>query len=230
MGAQWKHAGRVEAGAKKGALFTKLAKEIIVAAKSGDPNPENNARLRAAVEAARKHSMTRDTIERAIKKGAGLLDPVHYDTVVYEGFAPHNVPVIVECLTDNKNRTASEIRVLFRKGQLGMQGSVQWMFDRKGVVEATHAGGMDMFEAAVEASAADVEADEDMAVFTCDPADLGTMTAALTALGWVPSSSEIRWIPKTPVDLDEAARQEAVAFLQAIDDYDDVHRLYAGLS
>jgi YebC/PmpR family DNA-binding regulatory protein len=237
MGAQWKHAGRVEAGNKKGALFTKLAKEIIVAAKNGDPNPENNARLRAAVEAARRQSMTRDTIERSIKRGAGLLEPVHYDTVVYEGFAPNNVPVIVECLTDNKNRTASDLRVLFRKGQLGAPGSVQWMFDRKGVVEATHPANMDIYEAAVEANAGDValeEMDEEGgapgAVFTCDPADLGAMTSALAALGWVASSSEIRWLPKTPVDLQGAAKDDTVAFLQAIDDNDDVHRMYAGLA
>lgn len=237
MGAQWKHAGRVEAGNKKGALFTKLAKEIIVAAKNGDPNPENNARLRAAVEAARRQSMTRDTIERSIKRGAGLLEPVHYDTVVYEGFAPNNVPVIVECLTDNKNRTASDLRVLFRKGQLGAPGSVQWMFDRKGVVEATHPANMDIYEAAVEANAGDVALEEmeeegvtPGAVFTCDPADLGAMTSALAALGWVASSSEIRWLPKTPVDLQGAAKDDTVAFLQAIDDNDDVHRMYAGLA
>jgi YebC/PmpR family DNA-binding regulatory protein len=230
MGAQWKHAGRVEAGNRKGALFTRLAKEIIVAAKMGDPNPENNARLRAAVEAARKQSMTRDTIERSIKRGAGLLDPIHYDTVTYEGYAPHNVPVIVECLTDNRNRTAADIRVLFRKGQLGGQGSVQWQFERKGVVEATHPSGMDMFEAAVEAGAGDVSEDEDMAVFTCEPTELGAVNAALTGLGWVPSSSELRWVPKETMELDGAARDEATAFLQAIDDNDDVHRVYTTLA
>ena len=107
----------------------------MVAAKVGDPNPDNNARLRAAVEAAKKASVPRDTIERAIKKGAGLLEgQIQYETITYEGFAPHRVPVIVECLTDNKNRTASDIRVLFRKGQLGAMGSVSWMFDRHGVV------------------------------------------------------------------------------------------------
>src|SRR5436305_4052671 len=114
MGAQWKQAGRVANSTKRGALIGKLVKEIMVAAKMGDPNPENNSRLRAAVEAARKASVPRDTIDRAVKKGAGLLDEqVVYETITYEGFAPHKVPVIVECLTDNKNRTASDIRVLF---------------------------------------------------------------------------------------------------------------------
>src|SRR5262245_56235337 len=140
MGAQWKQRGRLENSSKRGALFGKLTKEIIVAAKIGDPNPDNNARLRAAVEAAKKSSVPRDTIERAIKKGAGLLDvPVNYETGIYEGFAPNKVAVIVDCLTENKNRTAAEVRMLFRKGQLGSIGSVTWMFDRMGVVEATHA-------------------------------------------------------------------------------------------
>src|SRR5262245_8429738 len=115
MGRQWLHAGRVANANKRGALISKLVKEIQVAARSGDPNPEVNTRLAAAIENARRGSVPRDTIERAIKKGAGLLDDqVHYEMVTYEGFAPHNVPVIVECLTDNKNRTASEVRVLFK--------------------------------------------------------------------------------------------------------------------
>src|SRR6202451_1925730 len=139
MGAQWKQAGRVANSTKRGAMIGKLVKEILVAAKMGDPHPENNARLWVAVEAAKKQSVPRDTIDRAIKKGAGLLDePVNYELVTFEGFAPHKVPLIVECLTDNKNRTAADVRILFRKGQLGSMGSVAWMFDRMGVVEATY--------------------------------------------------------------------------------------------
>src|SRR5438067_2566209 len=117
MGAQWKQAGRVQNSSKRGALIGKLVKEIIVAAKVGGPNPDANSRLRAAVESARKASVTRDTIDRALKKGAGLLEPVNYELITYEGFAPAKVPVIIECLTDNKNRTAADMRVLFRKGQ-----------------------------------------------------------------------------------------------------------------
>src|SRR3954466_5883138 len=138
MGAQWKHAGRLANSSKRGALISKMVKEIIVAAKVGDPNPDHNARLWVAVQAAKKASVPRDNIERAIKKGAGLLDEqVQFETVLYEGFAPHKVPVIVECLTDNKNRTAADIRVIFRKGTLGAVGSVAWQFDHLGVVEAT---------------------------------------------------------------------------------------------
>src|SRR4051812_36762659 len=122
MGAQWKQKSREQGAAAKGRLFTKLAKEISVAAKAG-PDPAMNPRLRLAIEQAKKASMTRDTLERAIKKGAGLLDgAASYEVVTYEGFAPHNVAVIVECLTDNKNRTAPNMRVLFRKGQLGASG------------------------------------------------------------------------------------------------------------
>jgi len=152
MGAQWKHAGRLENSSKRGALISKLVKEIMVAAKSGDSNPDNNARLRAAVEAAKKASVPRDNIERAIKKGSGQLDgQIIYELVTYEGFAPHKVPVIVECLTENKNRTAADIRVLFRKAQLGSMGSVVWMFDRLGVVEGTHAEkNIDIEGAAIE--------------------------------------------------------------------------------
>src|SRR5690606_9149906 len=118
MGAQWKQKGREQSADAKGRAFSKLAKEIIVAAKAGGPDPASNSRLRLAIEQAKKASMTKDTLERAIKKGAGLLDDAaNYEVVTYEGFAPHQVPVIVECLTDNKNRTATNIRVLFRKGQ-----------------------------------------------------------------------------------------------------------------
>src|SRR5579863_6611537 len=159
MGAQWKQAGRVANATKRGALIGKLVKEVLVAAKLGDPHPENNARLFAAVESAKKHSVPRDTIERAIKKGAGLLDEkVTYELVTYEGFAPAKVPVIVECLTDNRNRTAPEIRQLFKAGQFGNPGSVAFMFDRWGIVEAHHADKtQDIEAAAIEAGAQEVQ-------------------------------------------------------------------------
>src|SRR5687768_5447337 len=131
MGAQWKQKGREQSADAKGRLFTKLSKEIMVAARAG-ADPSMNPRLRLAIDQAKKHSMTRDTLERAIKKGAGLLDDAaQFETVFYEGFAPHQVAVIVECLTDNKNRTAPNMRVLFRKGQLGSSGSVAWDFLRR---------------------------------------------------------------------------------------------------
>ncbi len=124
MGAQWKAKGKAESAAATGKIFTKLTREIMVAARNG-ADPSMNSRLRMAIEQAKKASMPKDTLERAIKKGAGLLDDVvHYEHATYEGFAPHRVPVIVECLTDNTNRTAQSMRILFRKGQLGNSGSV----------------------------------------------------------------------------------------------------------
>src|SRR3954468_15380143 len=153
MGAQWKQAGRELNAQKRGQMVVKLVREIMVAAKIGGPEIDLNARLAAAVEKARKGSVTRDTIERAIKKGAGLTeDKIAYELVTYEGFSPHKVPMVVECLTDNKNRTAADIRVLFRKGMLGSIGSVFYMFDRLGVVEATHASkNQDIETVAIEA-------------------------------------------------------------------------------
>src|SRR2546421_4868931 len=132
MGAQWKQKGRTEHAAAKGRIFGKLAKEVAIAAKGG-ADPDQNSRLRIAVDAAKKASMPRDTLERAIKKGAGLLDgPVNYEVITYEGFAPHQVPVIVECLTENRTRTASNVRLLFRKGQLAAAGAVSWDFEHLG--------------------------------------------------------------------------------------------------
>src|SRR5919108_2782191 len=159
MGAQWKQAGREASAQKKGQVTVKLVREIMVAAKLGGADPDLNPRLFAAVEKAKKASVYKDTIERAIKKGAGLTDErINYELVTYEGFAPHKVPIIVECLTDNRNRTAPEIRHLFRAGSLGAPGSVGFFFDHLGVVEATHADRARDPEAdAIEAGAQNVE-------------------------------------------------------------------------
>src|SRR6476620_10123671 len=139
MGAQWKQAGREANAQKKGQMVVKLVREIMVAAKLGGADIDTNPRLAAAVEKAKKSSVYKDTIERAIKKGAGLTEEkVQFELVTYEGFAPHKVPVVVECLTDNRNRTAPEIRHLFRSGSLGNPGSVAFFFNHLGVVEATH--------------------------------------------------------------------------------------------
>lgn len=239
MGAQWKHAGRIENSSKRGALISKLVKEITVAAKAGDPNPENNARLRAGVEAARKASVPRDTIERAIKKGAGLLDgQAAYETISYEGFAPHRVPVIVECVTDNKNRTASDVRVLFRKGQIQAMGSVTWMFDHLGVVEASiPKSGVDIEEAAIEAGAQNVEPLESTDVqpnhtgarFFCSLTDLDSVSKGVAKLGWTVTLAEMNYIPKSFVELSDEQKKEVTDFLTAIDEHDDVHRVYAGI-
>ncbi len=231
MGAQWKQKGRMAAADAKGRVFTKLAKEIMVAARSG-ADPDMNARLRMAIDAAKKASMPRDTLERAIKKGAGLLDDnAHYETVTYEGFCPHQVPVIVECLTENKNRTATNVRMLFRKGQLATSGAVSWDFKHVGIIEATGPAGKDAEEAAIEAGAQDVESnDEDGHRFFTEAADLDAVNRALAAAGWHVTSAILGWRPKNPVSLDGEKLAEVEAFLQAIDEDDDVQNVFPGLA
>ncbi len=239
MGAQWKHAGRTANASKRGALMGKLVKELVVAAKLGGADPDGNARLRAAIEAARKQSVPRDTMDRAIKRGAGLLDePVTYELITFEGFAPHQVPVIVECLTDNRNRTSADVRLLFRKGQLGAMGSVQWMFDRWGVVEATVPGrDIDLETVAIEAGAQNVEPLESAEIpegssggrFFADTKDLDAVSKFLTAAGWTVTLSEMAWKAKNQVEVDGEKLKEVTEFLQAVDDNDDVHRVYAAI-
>jgi len=232
MGAQWKAKGKEAAANAKGRMFTKLAKEIMVAARNG-ADPAMNPRLRLAVEQAKKASMPKDTLERAIKKGAGLLDEgVSYEKLTYEGFAPHRVPVIVECLTDNANRTASNIRVLFRKGQLGASGSVSWDFDHLGMIEAVpESADADPDVAAIEAGATDLEPGDDGATwFYTEPTELDAVSRALPAHGFVVQSAQIGYRPKNPVTVGEAERAEIEAFLEAIDADDDVQNVYVGLA
>lgn len=233
MGAQWKHRIRQASGAAKGKVFSKLAKEIVVAAKAGGPDPTMNAKLRALVEAAKKASMPRETLERALKKGSGVLDEnVHYETIVYEGFAPHRVPVIVECLTDNTKRTAQNIRHLFRNGHLGSSGSVAWDFTHGGHIEASHEGSADAEEAAIEAGAQEVEpleGDGGGFRFYTEPQDLDAVSKALSALGWSVAEMRLGWRAKNPVTLDEAARNEVEQFLADLSEDDDVQQVYAGL-
>lgn len=238
MGAQWKQAGREINAHKKGQMVVKLVREIMVAAKMGGADPDSNARLFVAVEKARKSSVTKDTIERAIKKGAGIgEEKVNYETVVFEGFAPHKVPVIVECLTDNRNRTAPEIRNLFKTGSLGQPGSVAFFFNHLGVVEATHAdASRDAEGDAIEAGAQEVEALEANesegkkgARFLTEIKDLDHVSKALKTAGWNIIASEMRYVAKEFREVSGAAHQEVLDFLNALDDHDDVHHVYAAM-
>ncbi|MFK0087933.1 YebC/PmpR family DNA-binding transcriptional regulator [Pseudomonas sp. NPDC090755] len=236
MGAQWKAKHREAAANAKGKIMGKLAKEIQIAAKSG-ADPDMNPRLRLAIEQAKKASMTRETLERAIRKGAGLDgDAVQYHAVAYEGFAPHQVPLIVECLTDNVNRTVAAIRVLFRKGQLGASGSVAWDFNHVGLIEASPASAdADPEMAAIEAGAQDFEEGEEegATLFITDTTDLDTVQKALPEQGFNVISAKIGYTPKNPVSaasLSAEALAEVEAFLEAIDDNDDVQNVYVGLT
>ncbi|MDO9251060.1 YebC/PmpR family DNA-binding transcriptional regulator [Hydrogenophaga sp.] len=235
MGAQWKAKHKDLAANAKGRLFGKLAKDIMIAARHG-ADPAANSRLRLVVEQARKVSMPKDTLDRAIKKGAGLTgESVHFEHVIYEGFAPHRVPVMVECLTDNVNRAASDMRVLFRKGQLGTSGSVSWDFDHVGIIEAEpSAKDADAEMAAIEAGAQDFEpADEEgVTVFLTDPTDLDLVSRALPAHGFTVLSTKLGYKPKNPIDpasLSAEALEEVEAFLAALDDNEDVQNVFAGL-
>jgi YebC/PmpR family DNA-binding regulatory protein len=234
MGAQWKAKGKDLAANAKGRMFGKLAKDIMVAARNG-ADPAANSRLRMVMEQARKVSMPKDTLDRAIKKGAGLTgESVQFERVIYEGYAPHQVAVMVECLTDNVKRTAPEMRLLFRKGQLGTSGSVSWDFDHIGLIEAepiTPEADPEM--AAIEAGAQDVEAgDEGSTVFITEPTELDLVSRALPAHGFNVLSAKLGYKPKNPVDpanLSPEALEEVEAFLSAIDDNDDVQNVYVGL-
>ena len=236
MGAQWKAKGKELAANARGKLFGRLAKDIMIAARSG-ADPALNARLRLVMEQARKVSMPKDTLDRAIKKGAGLTgEAVNFEHVIYEGFAPHRVPVMVECLTDNLNRTAPEMRVLFRKGQLGTSGSVSWDFDHVGMIEAEAlATGADPELAAIEAGAQDFEPGEEAGatLFWTDPADLDLVSRALPAHGFAVQTAKLGYKPKNPVDpasLSAAELEEVEAFLAAIDGNDDVQNVFVGLA
>ena len=235
MGAQWKAKGKAAAADARGKLFGRLAKDIMVAARNG-ADPASNAKLRLVVEQARKVSMPKDTLERAIKKGAGLTgETVNFEHVIYEGFAPHQVPVMVECLTDNVKRTAPEMRVLFRKGQLGASGSVSWDFLHVGMIEAEPAAaGADPELAAIEAGAQEFEPGEaeGSTLFITDATDLDLVSRALPAHGFTVLSAKLGYKPKNPVDpasLSAEQLEEVEAFLAAIDDNDDVQNVFAGL-
>lgn len=233
MGAQWKVKHKEAAANAKGKIFGKLSKEIMVAARAG-ADPEMNSRLRLVVEQAKKASMPRDTLERAIKKGAGLLgETVSFERVTYEGFAPHQVPVIVECLTDNVNRTVAQIRVLFRKGQLGASGSVAWDFLHQGMIEAVaDKPDVDAEEAAIEAGAQDCEVGEEgVVLFLTEPSDVDAVSKALPEQGFTVQSMQLGYRPKNPVEgLTDEQLAEVEAFLEAIDENDDVQNMYVGLA
>lgn len=232
MGAQWKAKPKEAAANARGKIFGRLVKEIMVCARNG-ADPDMNPKLRLAIHQAKKASMPKDTLDRAIKKGAGLSgETVNFERTTYEGFAPHQVPLIVECLTDNVNRTVAEIRVLFRKGQLGSSGSVAWDFDHVGLIEASSESGADPELAAIEAGAQDFdEADEGNTLFITEPTDLDLVSRALPEQGFTVNSASLGYRPKNPVSsLTPEQREEVEAFLEAIDNHDDVQNVYVGLA
>jgi len=221
------------ADAKRGKLFSKLSRAIIVAAKEGGGDPANNLALANAIEKARSYSMPKDNIERAVAKGAGEgADAAAFETVVYEGYGPEGVAVIVEALTDNRNRTASEVRHAFSKhgGSLGATGAVAWQFERHGVV-IVPAEGVDedeLFLAAADAGADDLEADGSVFQVTSAPESLAAVRTAIEAAGFTVDSAALAMLPKTTVSVeDESAAKRVMRLIDALEDSDDVQDVYA---
>ncbi len=233
MGKGWKAAGKTENAQKKGMMFTKVAREIAVASKLGGPDPAANARLRMAIDAAKKISCPNDTIERAVKKGAGLLDDGKIiEELSYEGYGPHGVGVIVECQTDNKHRTAPEMRSIFKKhdGNLGETNSVAWMFARVGEIAGTKTGTFDSDEEAIEAGADDVHKEDDGSyIFYCALENLDAVNKALLARGWKITASSPSYKASNITDISDEQRKDVEEFLNALDDMDDTSKVFATL-
>ncbi|MBO8450266.1 MAG: YebC/PmpR family DNA-binding transcriptional regulator [Spirochaetes bacterium] len=227
-----KHA-KGAADAKRGQMFTKLIKEISIAARDGGSDPDSNPRLRAVVLKARAANMPKDNIERAIKKGSGELGAVSYEELTYEGYGPGGVAILVNVLTDNKNRTAASVRNIFGKngGNLGSTGSVSYMFSRKGVIEYD-ASAVDedaLMEAALEAGADDVETEDGVITVTTDPANFVTAVEALQGKGFESVSADIEMVPDTYSALDEETTRKVLRLIDKLEEDDDVQNVYSNI-
>lgn len=222
---------KAAADAKRGALFTKLIREITVAAKAGGGDPDGNPRLRTAIEAARAASMPKDNIERAIKKGTGELEGVSYSEITYEGFGPGGVAILVHTLTDNPTRTVADLRHKFSRlgGNLGASNSVAWMFERKGqiYVDATRFSEDAALEAALDAGAEDLRREGDQFIITTDPTSLHQVKGALEAKGIAIQESEIANLPKNTVRVEGKTAEQLLKLLEEIEDHDDVQKVAA---
>lgn len=217
--------------AKKSKIFTKLIREIIVAAREGGGNIETNPRLRAAVEKARAENMPKENIERAIKRGTGELEGVDYQEVIYEGYAPGGVAVYIRALTDNKNRTAQELRHLFNKygGSLAESGSVSWIFERKGVIEISRDKVKDLEELmmiAIDAGAEDIKDTEDPIQIITAPENLSEVKSKLEEVGYE-VEAKVTFIPKNTVKVTGKDAEKVLEFLNALEDMDDVQEVYS---
>jgi YebC/PmpR family DNA-binding regulatory protein len=217
--------------AERGKAFTKLAREIIVAAKAGGGNPDANVRLRIAVQKARDNSMPAENIKRAIQRGTGELDGINYDELTYEGYGPGGAAVMVDTLTDNRNRTVAELRNLFSKngGSLGEQGCVAWIFDPKGIISVPKdkADEETVMMAALEAGAEDVRAEEETFDVVTAPEELPTVRQALEAAGIPFTLAETTMLPKSSVQLQGKEAQQMVRLMEGLEDHDDIQNVYA---
>jgi YebC/PmpR family DNA-binding regulatory protein len=222
---------KAAADAKRGAMFTKLIREITVAAKSGGGDPDGNPRLRTAIDNAKAASMPKENIERAVKKGTGELEGVEYVEVLYEAYGPGGVALMIQALTDNPTRTVAEVRAKLSRGggNLGTSNSVAFMFDRKGVI-SIEAGSRDedsAMEAALEAGAEDFAREDDDFTVTTAPADLHAVRAALEGKGLKAREATLSWIPKSTIRVEGAQAEALVKLLEALEDLDDVQKVDA---
>lgn len=219
-----------KADAKRGQIFTKLIKEITIAARLGGGNPDGNPRLRAAILAAKAQNMPNDNIERAIKKGTGELEGVSYEEVTYEGYGPGGVAIIVDCQTDNKNRCVSEIRRIFEKagGNLGSQGTVSWMFETKGVIEVEAPGKTadEMLEVGLEVGADDVSGDADFFQFQTSVRDLLPVAERLKTAGFNVTSAKLSKVPKTLQKVSGKEAEQNLRLIETLEDHDDVQNVW----
>ena len=217
--------------AKKGKIFSKLAREIMAAVRQGGGDPDANPRLRLALERARQFSMPAENIERAIKRGLGETEAESYEELIYEGYGPGGVALMLEILTDNRNRSAGEIRHIFAKhgGNLGESGCVAWMFDRKGVITVAGEGAPsedDLLLLAVDAGAEDMKNEDGNFVIYTDPDDLHKVREALEQAGVPIESAELRMVPKTEVKVEGKEAEQLLRLLDALEDHDDVQEIY----
>lgn len=221
---------KAKADAARGKLFTRLIRELVVATREGGKDADGNARLRAAITAARNANMPNDTVDRAIKRGAGEIEGAHYEEVTYEGYGPGGVAFFIEATTDNRNRTVAEIRHLLGKrgGNLGTDGSVAWMFERKGLVEVKKgAHKFDaIFEAALEAGAADVEVGDEVFEVYTEFTDLHEVAGALEAAGFDVSESKPVRVPSTPMAVEGQVAEQTLAIMELLDEHDDVSNVF----
>jgi len=220
--------------AKRGKIFTRLTKEITVVAREGGGDPAHNPRLRQLIDKAKEANMPRDNVERAIKKGTGELPGVNYEEIMYEGFGPYGIAVLVETLTDNKNRTVASLRHLFsaKGGNLGETGSVNWMFEKRGVIRA-HGDSMtedELLEKLLDFDVNDIFKDENLFSIQCEAKSLGDVKKATENLGLKLESAQLEWVPKTNTDLSEEQTKKAYDFLTVLDDHEDVQNIYTNLA
>jgi len=219
------------ADAKRGRIFTKLIKEITIAARLGGGDPDGNPRLRSAIQSARAQNMPKDNIERAIKKGTGELEGVSYDELSYEGYGPGGVAILVECLTDNKNRTVADLKHIFDKhaGNLGETGCVGWLFEKKGIIVFEREGVDEekLFELALDAGAEDVREEEVEFEIITDPSDFEAVKTALAEEGLREILAEVTMIPQNTVKLEGKKAEQMLKLMEGLEDNDDVSHVYA---